>query len=176
LEELIHTHGVHRHKISENERQIEKDLETLMWRYDYMEENMPEGIGRRAKEEMERVLKAMLDDNLAEANDLNERAKKMRVQCEIFKKSNKRLKKRIMGRNIKTSALIGGGVGAAAGGAIGFMIGGPGGAALLATEGAEIGAGVALGVLGGSALFASTTACSQFWKTTKMRVIRGALF
>eukprot|EP00537_Pseudo-nitzschia_pungens_P019329 CAMPEP_0172403904 /NCGR_PEP_ID=MMETSP1061-20121228/61060_1 /TAXON_ID=37318 /ORGANISM="Pseudo-nitzschia pungens, Strain cf. pungens" /LENGTH=367 /DNA_ID=CAMNT_0013138475 /DNA_START=23 /DNA_END=1123 /DNA_ORIENTATION=- len=96
FEQLIHTHGMHRHKKFPNQRQIEKDLETLMWSYDYMEENTPEGVARRAKEEMERVLNEMLNDNIAQANDLNERAKIMEEQAEIFKKSNKRLKERIM--------------------------------------------------------------------------------
>jgi len=135
------------HKL--NEKNVkEKEMEALMDHYDY--EHASSAFGK-ASEEVEKLKQRMADilanmqENIESEEKMLECANELEEMTKEFKKRTGQLK-RCERRKIVLLTAAGGGV---IGGGIGFALGGPGVAALLASEMAEVGAGIGLGLCGG---------------------------
>mmetsp|Transcript_19810 Transcript_19810/g.29405 ORF Transcript_19810/g.29405 Transcript_19810/m.29405 type:complete len:223 (-) Transcript_19810:1524-2192(-) len=104
---------------------------------------------------------AKMQENVESTTELEKTSNELQEAAKIFKKQSSELRLTMS----KKAALVGGVVvGGAVGAFAGFLIGGPGAAAFLAVEAAEVAAGAGVGVLLGSA--ASMTCTSRFWRRT----------
>jgi len=111
---------------------------------------------------MEENINEMLS-NMENADSLKSKGEDLLAQAQIFKKKTSQLRRG--GRDRWLLPAVFAATGAAIGGTTGFLVGGPGAAAILGTELAEIGAGVGLGLL--PALFYTAGAHgSFFWENT----------
>lgn len=100
-----------------------------------------------------------MQENIATAEELKETTDELLEFASQFKKQSSTLK-HAMWR--KTAILSGVMIGGASGAMAGFFIGGPGGAAVLGFEAAEVAAGLGIGILLGSGSAAACT--SRFWR------------
>ncbi len=106
-----------------------------------------------------------MQENIATTEQLKQTSDELLEFAAQFKKQSSTLKY-IMWR--KTAIISGVIVGGASGAVTGFFIGGPGGAAILGFEAAEVAAGLGIGMLLGRS--AAVTCTSPFWKRTFVSV------
>mmetsp|Transcript_19646 Transcript_19646/g.29410 ORF Transcript_19646/g.29410 Transcript_19646/m.29410 type:complete len:445 (-) Transcript_19646:141-1475(-) len=139
-----------------------KSLAALMYDYD---DQYSYSVFASAHQDIQKAMDQMTDnitkmqENIASAEELKETTDELLEFASNFKKQSSELSHIMQRRTVVlSSALIGGASGAAAG----FLIGGPGSAAVLAVEAAEVAVGLGLGIFLGTS---TATACtSRFWK------------
>jgi hypothetical protein len=147
---------------------VGKEVAALMIDYEeiYYTSTEKKSKATEMEQEIQRILSKMgeniacIQNNIENADLLLEKSDELREQAKLFKKQTSKLPKSFWKKRGKMimATLFGAGGGAA----VGLVIGGPGGAAILATESAEIAVGA---VAGGSILGAAAVACPKitFW-------------
>ena len=102
---------------------------------------------------------ANMQENIACAEEMKETTDELLEFASNFKKQSSDLKYTMWKKAAIASGIV---IGGASGATVGFLVGGPGGAAILGAEVAEIAVGAGLGILAGGST--AVTCSSRFWK------------
>lgn len=143
---------------------IRKELEYLLCDYfEQNEENITNTILQPILLQMDRNIEGIIQ-NIGNAEILLELSHDLETQAKLFKKQARTLRNKISRAWIFAYTALGGTIGASVGALVGFLIGGPAGTAILGTQAAEIGAGLAIGGGGASLITFVGTCAVRMWQ------------
>ena len=129
-----------------------------------------------ANEKIQETLEKMqqnitdIQNNIATAEELKEKTDELLEFAEAFKRQSSELKHRM---SKKAAILSGAVVGCTSGALAGFFVGGPGAAAFLGKEFAEVAVGAVAGIAIGSGSVVAMSRVSRFWKRSFIQLSLG---